>query len=400
MIRVNNVTTRRQVRNLFIWSAILFLANIYFGFDNALTIGNIPRWQTLIHVHAGTLGWVTLSVIGVAIWALTGERDVSEDYTRKVTLLVRFGVTIFTGYIVSFGLAFGLGRPFFFLMPALGVMSSLLIWATAIFTLQQLRQQPVVATIHLLVTAALLVASLGSTMGVLLGLEYVIGFFVPGTDRIGSHAGVMDTYLLLAAASIVELVLHKGAVQRWNRSGMFITIAWGLSMVSILVGLLTDLIPLVMVSVPLMLMALIVYIVRGGWRGFGFNPAKRGSEGWIFFGTLWVILWGSFFIWVAANYADDPASAPHWVAVTFVHGAFVGMMTNLLLGVFSAFSQGAKHILAWVEPLAIWLINLGLIIFLALEIASETRAGAVVMGIGVLLGVGLMILRLRAMNTK
>jgi hypothetical protein len=72
------------------------------------------------------------------------------------------------------------------------------------------------------------------------------------------------------------------------------------------------------------------------------------------------------------------------------------MMTNLLLGVFSKRSQEASHILSWGEPVAMWVMNLGLVIFFALEILSENKVGSAVMGVGVLLGVFTMIQRLRA----
>ena len=76
------------------------------------------------------------------------------------------------------------------------------------------------------------------------------------------------------------------------------------------------------------------------------------------------------------------------------HSAFVGMMTNLLLGVFSARTQDARRILPWGEPAAMWLLNLGLLVFFGLHIATGSRLGAIVMGVGVLLGVVTMILRL------
>jgi hypothetical protein len=397
MQRVKNEDVWEHIRFLFIGSAILFLANIYFGFDNALP-DSIPRWQSLVHTHAGTLGWVTLSVVGLAIWIHTGDHDVSDAYVRKVRNLSRLGIAIFGGFILSVGLGFaGLGRSFFIIMGIMAVIAALYIWVATFFTIGQLRHQPVVTTSHLLITAALLIASIGSTMGVLLGLEYATGvFFVPGSERIGTHAGVMDTYLLLAAAAIVEFYMQKDTEQRWNRSGMFITIAWSLSMISILLGLLLDLLPAVMASVPLMLLALIVYIARGGWRAFKLNPLKSGNQGWFFFGSLWILIWGLFFIWVAATYAEDFSLVPHWVGIFFAHAAFMGMMTNLLLGVFSKRSQEASHILSWGEPVAMWVMNLGLVIFFALEILSENKVGSAVMGVGVLLGVFTMIQRLRA----
>ena len=70
--RVKNENVWQNLKLLFIGSALIFLINIYFGFDNALTIGEIPRWQTLIHLHGGSIGWITLSAIGIAIWQLKG----------------------------------------------------------------------------------------------------------------------------------------------------------------------------------------------------------------------------------------------------------------------------------------------------------------------------------------
>ena len=72
MIRVKNKAVWEQIRILFLASAILFLFNINLGFDNALTIGGIPRWQILVHLHAGSLGWITLSAFGLMIWFITG----------------------------------------------------------------------------------------------------------------------------------------------------------------------------------------------------------------------------------------------------------------------------------------------------------------------------------------
>jgi Zn-dependent membrane protease YugP len=72
------------------------------------------------------------------------------------------------------------------------------------------------------------------------------------------------------------------------------------------------------------------------------------------------------------------------------------MMTNLILGVMSTRAAEARHVLSWGEPAAMWLINLGLLVFLGLKITSDIRLGAIVMGVGVLLGVVTMAARLRA----
>jgi hypothetical protein len=72
------------------------------------------------------------------------------------------------------------------------------------------------------------------------------------------------------------------------------------------------------------------------------------------------------------------------------------MITKLLLGVYALRTADTKDVMAWGEPASMWLINLGLLVFFTLKIATDIRLGAIVMGIGVLLGVGTMLLRLRA----
>ena len=109
MNQVRNHDVWNQVRIILMGSAVLFLINIYFGFDNALTTGLLPRAQALIHLHAGSIGWITLSLIGLAIWIFTGEREVSESYVSRVRALTYAAIGIFGAYIVSFGIAYSRG---------------------------------------------------------------------------------------------------------------------------------------------------------------------------------------------------------------------------------------------------------------------------------------------------
>jgi hypothetical protein len=150
-------------------------------------------------------------------------------------------------------------------MPIFGVTSMLIIWTATIFSLLQLRQQPLVTTPQILVTSGLSVAAIGSTMGVLLGLEYLIGFFIPGSDRIGSHAAVMDGYLLLFAAAIVEQFLERGSSKRWTWAGLALAVIWILSAILLIPGLLFGS-PIGNLFVPLLLIGLMIFIIRTGWR--------------------------------------------------------------------------------------------------------------------------------------
>lgn len=76
------------------------------------------------------------------------------------------------------------------------------------------------------------------------------------------------------------------------------------------------------------------------------------------------------------------------------HAGFVGMMSNLLFGVLSERTTDAPLLNEWAEPSAMWVLNIGLLAFLGGKITMDVRHGALVMGIGAVLGVGVMLYRL------
>ena len=101
-------------------------------------------------------------------------------------------------------------------------------------------------------------------------------------------------------------------------------------------------------------------------------------------------------IFLYAVSSGDFENLPSWFGAVFAHVGFVGMMTNLLMGVSASRGQNADGVLSWGEPAALWGINLGIVVFLGLKIAADIRLGAIVMGIAVLIGVFTMFRRLQA----
>jgi hypothetical protein len=126
------------------------------------------------------------------------------------------------------------------------------------------------------------------------------------------------------------------------------------------------------------------------------NPLRADPTAWSFYGTIWLIIFTILFAYAAFVLFPNPDLFPPWFGTIFVHAAFVGMMTNLLLGLYSARTQDVRHILATWEPMAILLLNLGILVFFLLKITQDMRVGAIFMGIGVVLGVLTMIARLGA----
>jgi len=394
--RVTNEVVWNQLKVIFIGSGLLFLVNIYFGFANTLTVGEIERQQVLIHLHAGSIGWITLSAIGLGIWVVTNSRDVTPAYERGVRFLGWAAVIIFALYIPNFWLAFLPGDvAITTFLPIFGSLAVLVLWSAAAFTLAQLRRQSPLTTVQLLVAGGLLVASIGATVGVLLGLERVIGSFLPmaGEDRTGAHAGAMDTYLFLVATGCIEWMVRPTDTQRWSWAGVVQAAAWTFGAAMVPVAFFLNALPVLLPIYGIaLLLGLVVFAVRIGWRALGLGPLASGVRPWAFFGTVWLTVFMGLFLYAVGT--GDFDALPDWFGAAFVHAGFVGMMTNLLLGVQSARTQESASTLRWAEPLAMWTINLGLLVFIGLEILFGIRTGAALMGIGVLGGVLTMQVRL------
>jgi len=397
--RVKSDSVWQSLKILFMGSLLIFLINIYFGFDNALTVGEIDRWQLLIHLHGGSIGWITLSAIGIAIWIVTGQRDVDAGYESRVRTLVWAAVLVFAGYVPSFGLAFS--RPSGFLvtlLPIFGVGAVLVLWVSAIFAFSQFKHQPVVTTVHYLAAGALLTAAIGATVGMLLGLERVIGEFLPlpAGDRVGAHAGMLDTYLFLVASAIIEWSIRKDET-RWSWVGLLQALLWMIGAAMVPVAFFLNIVDQVLPIFGLMLLVgMVIFLARYGWRALTNLPKETSVKSWTFFGTLWLIVYMGLFLYGVVGTGGDFSLLPAWYFAVFAHAGFVGMMTNLLMAVVASRGQASASVLSWGEPAALWTINVGILVFLGLKISSDIRHGAFIMGIGVLLGVFTMFRRLQA----
>lgn len=384
---VSNESVWWHTRALFLAALLFFLVAIGLGFLNALGAGPIAQWQIVTHLHAAALGWFTLSVLGLAIWLFTGKRDVSDAYVTGVRLLTYLAVLAVVGYVASFALAFNQGGELLNLLPLFGGGAVVVLWAAAIYAVLQLRHQRVVTNVHAFLASALVLVSIGGTMGVLVGLNRATG---AGIADVGAHAPVMLFYLLLVAAAVVEWVVAGGTLGRWSPAGL----------AQALVALLGGVVPAIAISLgimqlmPLMLLGLVAFFLlflgRVGWKALYTNPLEHGTRAWTFFGTLWLV---PVVLLFPAEVAIEP---PEWFFPVVAHLAFVGMTSNLLFAVLSERTKQARRLHAWAEPAALWLLNLGLLAFVAVEIAMGARHGAYLMGLGALLGVLAMVYRLLA----
>ena len=84
------------VRNLFRAALVIFVITVVIGILNGTDVGDPPRNTLLTHVHAGTLGWVTLGVFAGAIWMFGSPGD------RSTARLVNFAIVALGLYVLAF----------------------------------------------------------------------------------------------------------------------------------------------------------------------------------------------------------------------------------------------------------------------------------------------------------
>ncbi|HLE48150.1 MAG TPA: hypothetical protein VI818_07635 [Candidatus Thermoplasmatota archaeon] len=381
--RVADQRVWNSIRWLYTGAGLLFLANIALGVLNVFTDGDLPRAQLLAHLHSGTIGWITLSVIATMFWVFTGDRVVSDKYASFVRTYVILALLFVPGYVMAFGLAFS--RGLFVLLPIFGIPTVLLIIAALAFSATRLKRLPVVTTVHLLFVGALTVASLGGIMGAVWGLTYETGAYPypdrEGVEPIGAHAGPMDMYLGLALAAMVELMIAPAASQRWTKPGLAQTILGVLGAFIISLALFVGVPQIIPLSLLCYLVGFGFYFGRVGWRTFKVNPFAPGPAAAQFWGGLSFPAYVITFVLVVALYFVPGVPPPHAVLIFFAHLGFIGFATNLLLATQSTFAPKAGASPA-MERAALWTLNIGFFAFMAGEFMSERREGALLMALG------------------
>lgn len=397
--RIESDSVRRLTRVTFLASALIFLVTIGLGFLNAVATGSIPRWQVLTHLHSGTVGWILLSFIGVAIWVFTGEREASEPYARRLRWLVGGAILAFVGLVASFAYGFSQGGA---AMTPLGVFApfaAVMVWAAAIFALSRLRTHVEVTTPRLLIAVGLLLAAIGVTVGAWIGMNHAFGGSVPNPPEqaIGAHFLTVLPAIGVVAAGILEWIVRGDDDGRWSRSGLLQVAVGGvtglvfpIAFVLLLLGVPEETLQPIFIGLVVGgILFTLLYLGRVGWRALRTNPLETGAASWAFFSTIW------FVVFLPSVLLSPALGDPEWMSILSIHSLFVGFLTNALLGVYSARTRDAVERYAWTEPVAMWLLNLGIVVFVAVEAIFQTGHGAIVMGVGVLLGVATMVLRLQ-----
>lgn len=372
-------------RDLYLVAMAVFLVTIVIGILNGADVVEFNRDQILTHVHSGTIGWLTLTIVASAFLLFR-----ATDRRLMLTLAVLVPLYVAAFYTGSFPLR-AIGGT-----ALLAAIAWLLVWIWGQY-LSGERSLP-----RLAVTLGMTSFGYGAVIGVLMQIQFALEINIVPGDSVGAHASAMTFgYLVLAAMGFIEWrVLGTRGLPT---SGLIQVGALFLGGLVISVGLLAGIeqaagglyLLTQLVAVVLFVIRIWPRALRRSWTAA--DPTRHFGAA-----SLWVVAALILFMYIVFKFIsspDDPNALPFNVLIASDHTVYIGVITNIVLGllILLLLRRGAA---AWIGQVVFWGVNLGLAVFvigLILDTAEIKRIGAPVMGITLL--VALAILAMRAWSS-
>ena len=370
-------------RDLVLVAMAVFLVTIVIGILNGADAVEFDRNQLLTHVHSGTIGWLTLTIVASTFLLFR-----AADRRLMLALAVLVPVYVLAFYTGNFAFRAISGTAL------LAVVVWLLYWAWTTYLAGE-RTLP-----QLAVTLGLTSFAYGGVIGVLIQVGLALELAIVPGDNVGAHASAMTFgYLVLTAMGLIEWrvldtrdqpTLGRVQVGALFLGGLVISVALltGAEQIGGMIYLLTQLV------------AVVIFVIRVFPRALGrswtdADPGRHFAAASIWAVAALLLFMYLVFSFITAENPDDPAALPLNVLLASDHAVYIGVITNVVVGLLSLlFLRGRAP--SWVAQVIFWGINLGLLVFaigLILDTAEIKRIGAPLMGATLLLALGLLAAR-------
>jgi hypothetical protein len=390
----------RAVYRAFQFGLGIFGLTALLGLANATRIfGALSRDTLLTHLHSGTLGWITMGVIGVTIWLFAGS---GASLSRNI---------LWSGLVTAaYVLAFWSGN--FPARAITGTLELLVILYWWWWALSQARREGFgrIDVPKLSVVLGLTILLIGAIVGVTIQLFLAIGIALPTSpELIGTHAAAqIGGYLVLVSAGIIEWRLTGGGKR--TRAGLAQAYALFLGGLFLAIGVGMNIQPLQGIATLLQVVGIVIVVVRFGGRVFTAPWGEPSGTRHVAIAVPFLVLGLGLEIWFLSSIIQaqgDFTKISLGLVHSLDHAMFVGLMTNTLFGVILFATAGATRVWPWADHLIFWGLNLGAASFIAvlLFVGSGYSAGpfqhpvaytASLMGLSALLGIATLQRRLGA----
>ena len=377
------------VRGLYFTAMAVFLVTIAIGILNGSDAVDFNHDQILTHVHSGTLGWITLTIVAATAWLARGiDRRLAVGLAAIIPI-----------YVAAFYLANPVLRE-----VVGGILLVLIVWLVVwAWQVAGARTLPTLA-----VALGLTTFTYGAVIGVIRQVQ-LAGNAVPlpaNADIVGAHASAMVfSYLILVAMGLLEWrILGTTDRPRAAIAQVALLFAGGVIISGTLLFLSQDAVQAAgglyllveLIAVVIFAIRILPTALRSTWSDGTAGRHLATSAAFVVIATV-------IFLVVIARFIANPGIAATDTGIIGLltasdHAAFIGVITNLMLGLLFLLTADRPMRWPWAGGAIYWGVNVGLVVFLAgliLDQVALKRIGAPLMGVALLLGLAVLADRLR-----
>lgn len=382
-----------DVRLLFLSALGIFLVTVVIGILNGIDLVEFSRPVIVTHVHAGTLGWITLGVFGAVIWLFCSEEAAGSTFVSRIHWLSLFAICSVFLYVIAFFT--GIAE----LLPIFGSLVFLAIVAFFVLVLVQSRKIRLTVP-HVLMLAAMVNLTIGAVIGVLWGLSLALGeLILPEGGYIGHTSAMVIGYLILVGMAVTEWRLAAPQVSASSdRLGLVQVSLLFIGGLSLVAGALFDILPLIILNVPFEIIGVLIYLRRVGRKTGSALWSGRGSDKLFGASALFLVINVGILVYLIVSYADNFEAVPLGLVFAMDHVMFIGVMTNVLFGLVGELTRQRQRLYPFADAVLFWGMNIGLVGFalgLLLEVSLLKILFTPLMGLAIIIGVVVFALRLR-----
>lgn len=369
-------------RNLFRSALVIFVVTVVIGILNGLDIWDPPRNTLLTHVHAGTLGWITLGVFGGAIWMI--------DPDASTRTMANFSIFAVAAYVVAFW-SVDLTDTVSIQRPIGGTLAFIAMVWVLWWAVRSMRGRTYdVAQFGMVLALAFLV--FGAVLGVLLGLQLAdVEIVAPENAQslAESHPGAMVAgFVVLAALALIEwLIQDQVPSVKESKIGAAQMLLLLLAGVVLVLGFLMNVEGLLQLGVPLQVIGAIILLGRHGkklapseWAG----PTARKFVRVAVLGLLAVVTLIAYLISQVVGGAEFTDLFN--VAIAMDHINFLLVSTSLIFAMMAKdldVSETANKVIFW----GVTIGTVGFAVGLLAENADTKRIFTTILGLALLHGI-------------
>ena len=390
-------------RSAFQYGLAIFTLTALLGLANATQLfGALDRNTLLTHLHSGTLGWITMGVIGLAIWMFGGADK---------NMAVRLSALSTAAYV----LAFWSGN--FYARATFGVTELLVVyywwWWVASNGMREGLGRIDIPKLSLVF--GLTTLAIGSTLGVIVQVILASGNSIPTSpDLVGAHASAQTGgYLVLVAAGLIEWQVSGGGKR--STAGVIqvallfvggLVLAFSLLLAAQLGPQASQALP--GIATLLTLVGTLMVAVRNGRAAMAVSWASGGKRHlaiaipWLVVAVVLQFLLVQQFIAAQGDVSKVSVGLLH----SLDHSYFIGLMTNVLFGSALIFLADRTGPWPWANNVIFWGLNIGAASFVAVLLTVGSGEGAKpftspvsftapIMGLAALLGIATLLQRLQ-----